>query len=77
MNSTACNSNQKWNSDKCQSSVKRIVRAINSNGKIVRSNMDCSILYTFLLVIILLFIIAVIWYHYTKHRSKQTKNNAE
>ena len=27
--------------------------------------MDCSILYTFLLAIILLFIIAVICYHYT------------
>ena len=33
--------------------------------------MDCYVMDTFLLVIILLFIIAIICYHYTKHMLKQ------
>ena len=32
--------------------------------------MDCLLLYTVLLVIVLLFIIAIICYHYARHRSK-------
>ena len=43
----------------------------NSDGKKVRYKMDCYILHTFLWVRILLFIIAIICYHCTKHRSKQ------
>ena len=43
----------------------------NSDDKKVRCKMDCYILHTFLLVNILLFIIAIICCHYTKHRSKQ------
>ena len=42
----------------------------NSDGKKVRDRMDCYILHKVLLVIILLFIIAIICYHYGKHRSK-------
>ena len=38
--------------------------------KKVRYKMDCYILHTVLLRIILLFIIAVICYHYAKHKSK-------
>ena len=33
--------------------------------------MDCYIFHAFLLVIILLFMIVIICYHYIKHRSKQ------
>ena len=44
---------------------------LNFNDKKVKYKMDCDILHTFLLVIILLFIIAIICYHYAKHRSKQ------
>ena len=39
-----------------------------SNDKKVRYKMDCYILHTVLLAIILLFIIAIISYHYAKHR---------
>ena len=35
--------------------------------------MDCYILHEVLLLIILLSIIAIICYHYTKHKSKQKK----
>ena len=42
----------------------------NSDGKKVRYRMDCYILHRVLLMIILLFIIAIICYHYGKHRSK-------
>ena len=45
--------------------------SINSNDKKARYKMDCYILLTFLLVIILLFIVAIICYHYAKHWSKQ------
>ena len=33
--------------------------------------MDCYILHTVLLVIMLLFIITIIFHHYAKHKSKQ------
>ena len=41
-----------------------------------RYRMDCYILYTVILMIILLFIIAIICLHYAKHRSKQKKHIA-
>ena len=43
---------------------------INSHNKKVRYKMVCYIFHDFLLVIILLFTIAIICYHYTKHGSK-------
>ena len=43
----------------------------NSNDKKVRYKMECYTLRTILLMIILLFIIAIKWYHYRKHRLKQ------
>ena len=46
----------------------------NSDDKKIRYKMDCYILHTFLLAIILLFIIAIICYHYAKHWSKLKKN---
>ena len=42
----------------------------NSDSKRVRYEMDCYILHIILLVIILLFIISIICYLYTKHKSK-------
>ena len=45
--------------------------SINSDDKKLRYKMDCYILQVFLSVIILLFIVAIICYHYTKYRSKQ------
>ena len=42
----------------------------NSDDKKIRCKMACYILHTALLVIILLFIITIICYHYTKHKSK-------
>ena len=43
--------------------------SINSDDKKkVRIKMDCYILYTLLSVIVLLFILAIICYHYTKYR---------
>ena len=45
----------------------------NSDDMKVRYKMDCYIFNTVLLVIILLFTIAIIWYHYAKHRSKRKK----
>ena len=47
--------------------------SINSGNEKVRYKIVCYILHTVLLVIILLFIIATIWYHYGKHRSKLKK----
>ena len=44
---------------------------MNSDNKKVRYKMDCYILHLILVVIILLFIIAFICYHYEKYRSKQ------
>ena len=49
------------------------IASINSDDKKVRYKMDYYILYTVSLVIILLFIIAIICYHYAKHRSKQKR----
>ena len=43
----------------------------NSDDKNVRYKMDCYILDTVLLVIILLFNIAIICYYYTRHRSNK------
>ena len=45
----------------------------NFHDKKVRYKMDCYILHTVLLVVILLFIITIICYHYAKHRSKEKK----
>ena len=44
--------------------------SISYSSKKLRCKMGCYILPTVLLVMILLFIIAIICYHYTKHRSK-------
>ena len=44
---------------------------INSDDKKGRYKMDRYILHPVLLVIILLFMIVIIGYHYAKHRSKQ------
>ena len=46
---------------------------INFHNKKVRYKMDYYILCTFLLMIILLSIIAIICYPYAKHRSKEKK----
>ena len=43
----------------------------SSDNKKLRYKMNCYILHKVLLVIIILLIIAIINYHYTKHRSKQ------
>ena len=45
--------------------------SINSGNTKVRHKMDCCILCIALLVIVLLFMIAIIFYHYLEHRSKQ------
>ena len=50
--------------------------SISPDDKRMRSKMDCYILHTFVLVIILLFIIAIIYYHYTRYRSKQKRTGA-
>ena len=46
----------------------------NFDNKKVRYKMYCYILHTVLLVFLLLFIIAIICYHYPKHKSKLNKN---
>ena len=46
---------------------------ITSDDKKVRYKIDCYILRTFLLATILLFMITIIFYHYSKHRFKQKK----
>ena len=48
----------------------------NSGDKKVKYKIDCYILHTFLLVIILLFIIAIVCYHYTKQRLKRKRTGA-
>ena len=45
--------------------------SINCHSEKVRCKIDCYILHTVLLAIILLLIIAIISYHYAKHRSEQ------
>ena len=42
----------------------------NFDDKKVRHKMDCCILHTVLLVVILLFIVAIIYCYYTNHGSK-------
>ena len=49
---------------------------INSDDKKVLRKINCYILHTFLLAIMLLFIIAIIWHHYAKNRSKQKRTGA-
>ena len=49
--------------------------SINSINKNVRYKVDCNTFQAVLLVIILPFIIAIICYHYSKHRSKQKHIN--
>ena len=49
----------------------------NYDNKKVRYKIDCYILHTVLLAIILLLIITIVCYHYAKHRSKQKGNNAQ
>ena len=46
---------------------------INFDDKKIKYKMDCYILHTFLLKMISLFLIAIICYHYTKHKSKQKR----
>ena len=43
----------------------------NFQSKRVRYELDCYILHTVLLAIMLLFIITITCYHYAKHRSKE------
>ena len=49
--------------------------SINSNDKKVRYKVDCYILHTVLLVIILLLIITMIRFHHAKYTSKQKSIN--
>ena len=44
--------------------------SINCHNKKARYKIDSNILHAVLLVIILLFIIAISYYHYTNHESK-------
>ena len=50
--------------------------SINSDNKKVRCKIDCYILHPVLLINLLLLIIACMYYHYAKHRSKQKDNHA-
>ena len=50
--------------------------SINCHSEKVRYKIDCYILHTILLVIRLLLIIAIIYYHYAKHKSKQKGTDA-
>ena len=56
---------------------------VNSDDKKVRYKIYCCVLHTFLLVIVLLFIllyildcVTIMWYHYRKHRSKEIHTGA-
>ena len=49
------------------------INSINCHSRKVRYKIDCYILHTGLLAIILLLIIAIICYRYAKHWSKQKK----
>ena len=53
-----------------------ITVSINFDNKEVIYKVDCYIMHTILLVIILLFITAIICYHCTKYRSKQKRTGA-
>ena len=57
-------------STKMTNTIAAIVSKIYYNKK-VRYKIDCFILHTVLLVIILLLIITIISYQYAKHRSKE------
>ena len=46
------------------------------HSKKVRYKIDCYILHTVLLAVILILIITIIFYHYAKHKSKQKNVNA-
>ena len=50
-----------------------ILRNVTNTMSIIsdEDKMDCYVLDTVFLVIILLFIVAIICYHHTKHKSKQ------
>ena len=50
--------------------------AKNCHSKKVSYKIDFYILHADLLVIIMLLIITIIWYHYAKHRSEQKGNDA-
>ena len=75
-----------WNYKRCSNVSTNVTNAIptnvksamstNSDDKKVGYKMVCYILYTILLVIILLFIIALNCYHCTKDKSKQKLINA-
>ena len=45
--------------------------SINCHNKKVRHKINCYILHTVLLAIILLLIITIVCYHFINHRSKQ------
>ena len=45
--------------------------SINGHNKKVRHKINCYILHTLLLAIILLLIITIVCYHFTNHSSKQ------
>ena len=48
-----------------------VMSTVSTNfHKKVRYKMDCFILHTVLLVVILVYRIAIIWHHYAKYRSK-------
>ena len=56
---------------------------VNSDDKKVIYKIYCCVLHTFLLVIVLLFIllyildcVTIMWYHYRKHRSKEIRTGA-
>ena len=49
--------------------------SINADDKKVRYKMNGYVFHMFFLVDILLFMIAIIFYRYTKHRSKQKNND--
>ena len=49
----------------------------NSDDKKLRFKIDCYMLHTILLVIILLLMITITCYHYGKHRSKQKDINVQ
>ena len=46
--------------------------SINFDDNKIRYKMDCCTFPTVLLVVVLLFIVTIIWCHYTKHRFKQS-----
>ena len=54
-----------------QSLPTNVTSIVSTNfRKILRYKMDCYILHTISLIIILIFVIAIIRNHYTRHKSK-------